>query len=112
MSLTQTIENCSLNSFSVKFGSPFIPICLAIKQLITDEIIETEYPSKDWLLSEIITPLIINSDELQKYLSQKDEFFAPSKIKKIDRIRERIKSEFGRRKNFDDFIFKARKIIA
>ena len=79
-----------------------------IRQLITDEIIETEYPSKDWLLSEIITPLIINSDELQKYLSQQDEFFASSKIKNIDRTQERIKSEFDRRKNFDDLIIKAR----
>lgn len=82
-----------------------------LKQLLPNENIDTEYPSNDWLLSEIITPLLVNSDKLQKYLNQKDEFYAPSKVDNIGQIQKKIKLEFDKRQDFDVFIIKSKNFI-
>jgi hypothetical protein len=82
-----------------------------LKLLFPNETIDTGFPGKDWLLSEIVAPLIINSDDLQQYVSQKDEFYAPIEIKNIDQLQKQIGSEYKNRNNFDDFIFKARTLV-
>jgi hypothetical protein len=80
--------------------------------LFPNENIDTEYPSNDWLLSEIIAPLLINSDDIQKYIGQKDEFYAPSEIENIDQIINQIEFEYINQKNFGDFVTKVRKHIS
>jgi hypothetical protein len=83
-----------------------------LKSLYPFENIDTEYPSKDWLLSEMVAPILINSDTIQKLIKQKDEFYSPSKIKNINQLEKQVKIEFDQRKNFADFIFNIRNIVA
>lgn len=46
-----------------------------LKDLVDD--IDTESPSTDWLISEIVAPCIVNQPELQDVLHNKDSVFVP-----------------------------------
>ncbi|MDR1300825.1 MAG: hypothetical protein LBK50_03920 [Candidatus Nomurabacteria bacterium] len=48
-------------------------------QELLGEKIDTEYPSDDWLISEIVAPIVVNSNELQKITHFEDEFSTPDK---------------------------------
>ena len=37
--------------------------------------VDTESPSQDWLISEIVAPIVVNSDRLQSILHNKESFF-------------------------------------
>jgi hypothetical protein len=50
-----------------------------LRDLLPNEKIDTEYPSKDWLLSEIVAPLIVNLEEVQAIVNNEDELFLPDK---------------------------------
>jgi hypothetical protein len=74
-----------------------------LKQVFPNQKIDTEYPSKDWLLSEIITPILINQRNLQKYINQKDEFYSPESNRHLSE-QKIIKNLFIKSKGFTDFI--------
>lgn len=40
---------------------------------LSKDIINTEYPSADWLISEIVAPIIVNDDKIQKIVKCKDD---------------------------------------
>lgn len=79
--------------------------------LFPSEDIDTEYPSKDWLLSEIVAPLLINSKEIQKIIKQDDVFYALTELKNINDLLKNIKRIFDNRYNFEDFVIEARQIL-
>lgn len=82
-----------------------------LRSLPLDKIINTEYPSKDWLISEIVAPLIVNSEQIQLIANDIDGISIPdgmitkNKIKKITDLfykypdirifREKALSEIG-----------------
>jgi hypothetical protein len=39
--------------------------------------IDTEFPSEDWLISEIVAPMVVNSAEVQDIVHIADEFYTP-----------------------------------
>lgn len=52
-----------------------------LKDSLPDEVIDTECPSKDWLLSEIFVQFITNSKEIQKITNFKDSLYITDNIK-------------------------------
>lgn len=59
--------------------------------------IDTEYPSDDWLISEIIAPYLVNQPRMQEIVKVSDEFFTPEpniiSIKKIHKIEHIFNTE-------------------
>jgi hypothetical protein len=47
-----------------------------LKQSETN-IIDTEFPSKDWLISEIVAPIVVNNKKIQDIIHSKDSLFVP-----------------------------------
>jgi len=84
-----------------------------LKQIYPEEQIDTEYPSKDWLLSEIITPLLINDNAIQQYIGQKDAISNPDNdnILKVTKMSDKVSKLYIQRNNFSDFIKDSRNII-
>jgi hypothetical protein len=82
-----------------------------LKLLFPDEKIDTEYPGKDWLLSEIVTPLLINDHSLQQYIGQTESFYSPTKIENIEDIAKTVEGLYKNRINFGDFVKKSREYI-
>jgi hypothetical protein len=58
---------------------------------LSGEKIDTEYPSQDWLISEIVAPIIVNSDKVQSIVHCRDEplhspdpdIITPKKLKRV-----------------------------
>jgi hypothetical protein len=55
--------------------------------------INTEYPKPDWLISEVVAPIIVNDKEIQVIVHNKDTFYTPnpnlitaSQIKEISQL--------------------------
>lgn len=79
--------------------------------LLPDEKIDTEYPSKDWLLSEIVAPLIINSPEIKKLVNgNRDTLFIPDGMISGNQI-EKINNLFDKEKDILVFRKKALAIL-
>lgn len=56
--------------------------------------IDTEYPSIDWLLSEIVTPIVVNDIKVQEIVDSKDVFFAPDDFTLDDKKKKEIEELF------------------
>jgi hypothetical protein len=44
---------------------------------LSSEKIVTEYPSADWLLSELVAPVVVNQPAIQALVHSRDSFYAP-----------------------------------
>lgn len=74
-----------------------------LRDLQPGVIIETEYPSKEWLLSEIIAPMIVNDNEIQAILNNKDAVFIPDSIRLAPDVLNEIHYLYNGKLNFLEF---------
>ena len=81
-----------------------------LKEIFPYERIDTEYPGKDWLLSEIIATLIVNDPRLQQYIGLLDGFSILENMQNA-KISDKITKFYIQRNNFSDFIKDSRKMI-
>lgn len=77
-----------------------------IKDNLPNEIIDTEYPSKEWLLSEIYAPYISNSEEIQELINFKDKLYISDDIKVTDQQLNKITKLYL--ENQDFMVFRSR----
>lgn len=77
-----------------------------IKDNLPNEVIDTEYPSNEWLLSEIYAPYISNSEEIQKMIEFKDKLYIPDDIKVTDQQLNQIKKLYL--ENQDLMVFRSK----
>ncbi|MGB8816259.1 MAG: hypothetical protein WCC74_03470 [Minisyncoccia bacterium] len=76
-----------------------------------------EFPNKEWLLSELVTPIILNDPRMQKILGVKDGYYREHKNLKIGNelatrvIEDLYKNFVIEKKDFSSFIKKSSKII-
>lgn len=82
-----------------------------LKSLFPNEKIDPEYPGKDWLLSELVTPLLLNEKSVQQYIGQTETFYSPTKIDNIEDIAKAVENLYKNRINFGDFVKKSREIL-
>lgn len=62
-----------------------------IKDNLPNETINVDYPSKEWLLSEIYAPYISNCKEIQKITNFEDNLYIPDDIKVTNQQLDKIK---------------------
>ena len=77
-----------------------------LKDSLPNESIDTEYPSKDWLLSEICVQFITNSNEVQNITKFKDSLYVTEDTRVSDEQIKEIKKLYL--ENHDLMIFRDR----
>ena len=77
-----------------------------IKDSLSNEEINTEYPSKDWLLSEIFVQYITNSKEIQDITNFKDNLYITEDTRVTDDQLNKIKKLYL--ENHDLLVFRSR----
>lgn len=82
-----------------------------LKDNLPNIAIDTEYPSKDWLLSEIFVQYISNSKEIQHLTNFEDSLYIPEDTQITQEQLDKIKNLYS--KNQDILIFrdKALKVL-
>jgi len=73
--------------------------------------IDTEFPSNDWLLSEIVAPIVVNDQKIQAIVNAEDVFYSPKDNIISSRKRKGIEKLFVEEKNIIKFREKALKEI-
>jgi hypothetical protein len=77
----------------------------------SEQPINTERPSNDWLLSEIVAPFINNLPEIQNLVHAPDEFFSPTGTQLKQETAVQIRALFQHRRNLMAFRHDAMKLL-
>ena len=81
---TGQVFNCIVPDFWTDFKK--------LKEGLNGGLVNTEYPSKDWLLSEIFVLFITNSDEVRKITNYEDSLYITDDITvsnyQLDKIKD------------------------